>query len=232
MFFSTSAHYIPTANEDASFYGPLAMGVSDGVGGWAEQGGDAGLYARTLMRGAMRAVSSDARAMMQAAYDQMPPDIQGTATATVVVLVQSQLCIANLGDSGVLVLRAVEGVYHVALRTRAQQHDFNCPFQLGTHSPDTPANADTYDLALDVGDVVVVATDGVFDNLFECEIVQCLDARDPASAIATAAYQKSKDKKATTPFSISASVHNFPHRGGKPDDITCLVGVVTHGGPR
>ena len=46
--------------------------------------------------------------------------------------------IANLGDSGCMVIRGGR----VVLRTVEQTHAFNFPRQLGTGSQDTPADAD------------------------------------------------------------------------------------------
>mmetsp|Transcript_13166 Transcript_13166/g.17895 ORF Transcript_13166/g.17895 Transcript_13166/m.17895 type:complete len:117 (+) Transcript_13166:1985-2335(+) len=40
---------------------------------------------------------------------------------------------------------------------------------------DKPADADKYDVQLELGDVVVTATDGVFDNLFNREILDIIE---------------------------------------------------------
>ena len=66
-------HYLPhpdkraTGGEDASFVGAdgLSVGVADGVGGWAEQGVDAGIYARLLMSNAQ--VNAEATTAAQSA---------------------------------------------------------------------------------------------------------------------------------------------------------------------
>ena len=77
--------------------------------------------------------------------------------------------IANLGDSGVVIL----GSGGVKFKTPQQEHSFGYPFQVGhqEHS-DRPEDALQSVVALKAGDVVVVGTDGLFDNLSEEDAVQ------------------------------------------------------------
>ena len=60
--------------------------------------------------------------------------------------------------------------YKIVFRTDDQTHFFNCPFQIGTNSNDGPEKADQVELDVASGDVVVAATDGVFDNLFDEDV--------------------------------------------------------------
>ena len=54
----------------------------------------------------------------------------------------------------------------VVFRTDEMQHAFNFPLQLGTHSRDEPMkDAKRYDVGVGRGDVVVVGSDGLMDNL-------------------------------------------------------------------
>jgi len=82
-------------------------------------------------------------------------------------LCDDELRIANLGDGGVVVVRGDEIIF----RSEEQQHSFNFPFQLGTGSKDSPADADSFTVKVEEGDIVVVASDGLFDNVFDDEIV-------------------------------------------------------------
>jgi protein phosphatase PTC7 len=60
----------------------------------------------------------------------------------------------------------------VIYKTVEQWHWFDCPRQLGTNSPDTPADNAVMDkVDLEVGDIVLAMSDGVIDNLWEHEIV-------------------------------------------------------------
>ena len=51
-------------------------------------------------------------------------------------------------------------------RTLEQQHSFNFPFQLGTGSKDSPADAFSEETSVQEGDIVILGTDGLFDNVF------------------------------------------------------------------
>jgi hypothetical protein len=61
----------------------------------------------------------------------------------------------------------------VALRTSPQQYAFNQPFQLGTNSTNRPCDAQIVRARCRPGDVIITATDGLLDNLFD-EEVSCL----------------------------------------------------------
>lgn len=71
------------------------------------------------------------------------------------------------------------GVLHLntgMLPVQAQQHEFNMPFQLACPGPDqysdTCEDACVYELELEAGDVIVLATDGVLDNLWDDQLAQ------------------------------------------------------------
>jgi protein phosphatase PTC7 len=84
--------------------------------------------------------------------------------------VAPMLYVTNLGDSQILVLRPRDE--KVIFKTTAQWHWFDCPRQLGTNSPDTPAaNAVMDKVEIEEEDVVLAMSDGVIDNLWEHEIV-------------------------------------------------------------
>lgn len=97
--------------------------------------------------------------------------ILGSSTACVVVLNRenSRLYTANIGDSGFMVVRRGRVVH----KSEEQQHYFNTPFQLSLPPPgyqadvlsDQPDSAMTDNFPVEDGDVILVATDGVFDNL-------------------------------------------------------------------
>jgi len=121
----------------------------------------------------------------------------------------------------------------VALRTVEQQHVFNMPYQLGSQSSDRPHHGDRYELTLRPGDTVLLASDGVWDNLSDARILAALtaaragrgEAQREARAVAEAAYAVSVDESVRdTPFNVHAQQQlRQTWRGGKPDDITVLV---------
>lgn len=94
----------------------------------------------------------------------------GSSTACVLILnhENSTLYTANIGDSGFIVVRGGQIVH----RSEEQQHYFNTPFQLSLPPPgldnvlsDRPESADTMNFPVEKGDIILVATDGVFDNV-------------------------------------------------------------------
>jgi protein phosphatase PTC7 len=73
---------------------------------------------------------------------------------------------ANLGDSGYLLLRK-SGLDLVSVfRSKEMQHSFNFPFQVGTGGDD-PQKAKEQVHSVRDKDILVVGTDGLFDNLFD-----------------------------------------------------------------
>ena len=156
----------------------------------------------------------------------------GASTAVVASIGSDNILRAlNLGDSVCLVLR--DGA--VAARTREIIHYFDCPYQLGDDSPDRPRDGTTLQAEIYKGDIIVAGSDGVFDNLSDadvCEIVSTLGSRSKSSVIAKTIVDKSRavslDPNSITPYSTVARGKSGYSaykngRGGKVDDISCIV---------
>jgi len=164
--------------EDAQFIRAddswLVCGIADGVGGWSAEGIDAGAYARALMQHAWEASSHadlrhDPRALLHHAHQSIDIGIQGSCTACIVVFEQERMRCVNLGDSGAIGVRQHQ--QQPFFRTSEQQHRFNCPYQLGSDGHgDLAARGDVLECSLQHNDIVVLGTDGFFDNLFDHEI--------------------------------------------------------------
>jgi len=170
--------------------------------------------------------------------------------------------------------------YSFVSRTKEQQHQFNMPFQLSRlpepadyfklmhdgmgalvaaatrmegKKVDEPSDADQYSWKVERGDLLVMGSDGLFDNLYQKEIQDICDcATSPfdvdglggskptdsthpleeelasrlAIALAQAAFLKSIDKNGNVPFNDHAKKVNVNHTGGKTDDITCVCAWV------
>ena len=81
-----------------------------------------------------------------------------------------------------------------------------------------------------------MGTDGLFDNLFEPDILACLEdttAKQPAMdqskvavCLAEKAEKMSYNKKYDSPFAQNARECGYRHPGGKKDDITVVVSEV------
>ncbi|KAI9267885.1 phosphatase 2C-like domain-containing protein [Phascolomyces articulosus] len=173
--------------DDAYFKRHDALGVADGVGGWRKHtGANPALYARKLMHYAQLELDRidnnkrpshvqqdqpDPVMVLENAYHLTSLDAQNEArstTACIVMLCQDELRVANLGDCGVSIIRRDDYVF----RSEEQQHSFNFPYQLGTASFDYPSDAQQFSIKIEEGDIVIVASDGLFDNLFDDEILE------------------------------------------------------------
>ena len=163
----------------------LGGGVFDGVGGWASHGIDSGRFSRELAVQASTLLADQSVVTAREMEAALSGSLQGistpgscTACLLCVDCEQAELTVLNLGDSGFRLFRPVahpsSPAFELIARSRSQQHYFNCPFQLGTGSADRPRDADRYREAVRPGDIVVLATDGVFDNMFDDEIAQVL----------------------------------------------------------
>lgn len=228
--------------EDAYFVSDdrRALGVADGVGGWSRHGVDPALYSQALMVGARRAsadakLSGDPVKLMQQGYEAAK-NIKGSSTCCIVVLGgEAHIKTANLGDSGFMVVRNGQPVF----RSKEQQHSFNFPYQLGgltSKSQDTPAHSDQETIQVKHNDLVILGTDGLWDNLYDEQILECVrlaqKAGDSPQKLATAIGQLASTHahkvSGGSPFSdASAKVGRMRrYEGGKLDDITVLVGRV------
>ena len=174
----------PSTSSDTAF------AIADGVGGWTDRGIDPADFSHGLCA-YMASVAqswtpSDAsqrltpKQLLAQGYRRLinDPDINAGGTTACVGTVDAtgRLRIANLGDSGFLQLR-LGRVQHFS---EPQTHAFNTPYQMSLTPPDilrqahifggvplndNPARAEEHDHMLRHGDVVVLATDGVWDNL-------------------------------------------------------------------
>mmetsp|Transcript_32732 Transcript_32732/g.31964 ORF Transcript_32732/g.31964 Transcript_32732/m.31964 type:complete len:134 (+) Transcript_32732:45-446(+) len=119
-------------------------------------------------------------------------------------------------------------------RTKEQQHSFNFPFQVGT-SGDDPASAEQQIHDVKHNDIIVMASDGLWDNVYDERVVEVLrpfirdtdtllDPQLVAEMIAKTAENLSNQNSYLSPFAKSARDHFYDFVGGKPDDITVIVG--------
>lgn len=219
--------------EDAYFVSDdlRALGVADGVGGWGELGVDPALYSRMMMAGAKYIADitpshREPQEIMSESFNHAA-DVQGSSTCCILVLEGNLLKTANLGDSGFLVIRHGKLVF----RSKEQQHSFNFPYQLGTGSSDRPEHASCVALNVQPGDLIVMGSDGLFDNLFDEEIVAIAAmSAEPATIaqlLARRAFVVANSKTIISPFAKSARSNGYPLAiGGKLDDITVMVGRI------
>ena len=192
----------PNSGQDAFFISKVssesgvAFAVADGVGGWSDLGIDSAHFSHglcehmeALARGAGRATTRTVgpRELLEHAYDEVLADssiVGGGSTACVATGgSDGVLEVANLGDSGFIQLRLNAVHYH----SNPQTHAFNTPYQLSIIPPKVLARSRLYggrrfnDLPHDAsvtthrmrhGDVLIFATDGVWDNLSPADILR------------------------------------------------------------
>ena len=188
------------------------VAVCDGVSGWSVQGVDTAAYSRRLARCLADAamVADAARAEAEGGGDSLnalalltaahaSTRVSGASTACVCVLdgTSRKMSTCNVGDSGWLLLRGGA----IVARSSPQQHVFDCPFQLS--SPKYVPNTDTPDMGdcdmVDVqeGDVLLLASDGLWDNADMAEIL---------AVTAAAAAQGAGSDQRTGQYSAAAAV--------------------------
>jgi protein phosphatase PTC7 len=167
------------------------FGVADGVGGWVESGLDPADFSHGLceyMTCAARlwphgsnTTSLHPRDLLQVAYDEVTEDstIEGGGSTACLAVAEADgsVEVANLGDSGFMHL----GLNAVRHFTQPQTHAFNTPYQLSktpermlvqmavfggpSTLSDLPKESSVTHHKVRHGDVLVFATDGVWDNL-------------------------------------------------------------------
>jgi len=229
--FSFLAHPEKRTGEDAFFIEGNALGVFDGVAGTAVDGTDPRVYSQFLARATAERVrevgpENVVRALIDA---QAVNEEIGASTACVVGLDdKARMFGINLGDSGVRVVRGDK----VDWRTRELSHQFNLPYQLGDKSPDTVQMGQNIQRKVKEGDWLVVATDGLFDNVFDRDIVQVISdmsSQGPsavAKQLGALAVANSQEPDFRSPFSIAAEKAGQSAPGGKLDDVTVIVARV------
>ncbi|KXG39979.1 probable protein phosphatase 2C BIPP2C1 [Sorghum bicolor] len=225
-----------TGGEDAYFIACDGwFGVADGVGQWSFEGINAGLYARELMDGCKKIVTETQGApgmrtedvLAKAADEARCP---GSSTVLVAHFDGQVLHASNIGDSGFLVIRNGE----VHKKSKPMTYGFNFPLQI--EKGDDPFKiVQNYAIDLQEGDVIVTASDGLFDNVYEEEVAgivsKSLEADLRPTEIADLLVARAKEVGrcgfGRSPFSDSALAAGYlGYSGGKLDDVTVVVSIV------
>ena len=108
---------------------------------------------------------------------------------------------------------------------------------MGTNG-DNPESSDINAHTVKHHDIIVLGTDGLWDNIHRPKIVDLFrpftsksdviyDHVDTlAEKIAMEAEKHSYLQRYNSPFAENARAHNMQYNGGKPDDITVVVAQV------
>nr|GEV22800.1 probable protein phosphatase 2C 80 [Tanacetum cinerariifolium] len=162
-----------TCREDAHFFcvDEQVIGVSDGVGGWADVEINAGLYSRSLVFNSVRAIRGGPKDAIDPANVLAKAHsvtiANGSSTACIIALKEEDLHAINPGDSGFVVIKDGCTIF----QSPVQQDDFNFTYQLANgNEDDQPSSGQVFKILLAVGDIIVARTDGLFDNLYISEV--------------------------------------------------------------
>eukprot|EP00605_Chrysophyceae_sp_TOSAG23-4_P002576 GSChrysophyteH1.ASY1.ANO1.2843.1 assembled CDS len=224
------------------------MVVADGVGSWRQYGVDPRLYASRLLitdqaGGDLSLFDSEPIHPLDIVVDAWSAtdaeEITGSSTICVASIdnATNQLTVTNLGDCGLMVVR------HMPFLSQQQLKSFNLPYQLGysgipQHQGnfERPSDAKTFSLPVQPGDIVLLATDGLFDNVDLDEIVAEIEEwennseqeamDDLAKTLVMKARELSLDKTKDSPFAVLAKDNDIMWSGGMPDDTTVLCARI------
>lgn len=234
--------------EDAYFSLPHSVGVFDGVGGWRNDGIDVSLFSETLAEASRDYIKNayspddeqhiDLRMALTYAKEIIKEkDLTGSSTACMLSLNSKtrEANVLNLGDSSMIVFRHdVTRQHPIHFMTPFQVLDFNTPAQIGHICKalsqkyqgaqwNSPDDADGEVIDIEPNDVILLATDGLWDNVELEEIIHAVQRHfDPVivrelskrsvfetegvvfravTDLVNVALTSSLDKEKATPFS-------------------------------
>ena len=186
-------------------------------------------------------------------------DFCGSCTLLLCSLHCETLEVLNLGDSKAVLVRFIADRPTIIMRTTSMQHTFNTPFQVSkplsrsqqmhllrncphdkvkslsktlAHLINDGFNhADVYHTRVRAGDLLLVGSDGLWDNLYESEVVEMLrpgvSCEHFARLLTRKAYERSVSQ-VRTPFEDEAvaTYGESAWKGGKQDDITVVAAWI------
>ena len=178
-------------------------------------------------------------------------DCGGSSTFIIATLIKRQINILNLGDCGLILIR-FDGTPRIIFKTTPKLHCFNTPYQISRRfslnqlksgnqcgsqltTSDSVSDADEFLITIYPGDIAIMGSDGLLDNMHAEEILKItyLYRYEHPSFIAQAISKVAKENAEgtkNTPFSLKYnSLKNNDNRnysGGKIDDITVVVAKI------
>jgi protein phosphatase PTC7 len=220
--------------EDAVFTKGRTFGVFDGVSG-ADKLDGVPLYSVTLAQEMKKMVGNRGLSVAEMSLYLTEAaefaDICATGASTAVVASIGEngfLQALNVGDSYCVVIRGGR----VTAKTREISHYWECPYQLSEDSPDRPKDGTKLNVELVAGDLVLMGSDGIFDNVDDDALVAMVEngPRKPsqiAKRVVDLSRKMSLDPDSKTPYAKQAQKRgdrDFKDgRGGKLDDACAIV---------
>lgn len=163
----------------------------------------------------------------------------GSSTLCIATARVGAVQLFNLGDSGAKLLRvgadpatsktAAMRAWGVAAETKEQTHYFNCPYQMGCAEAveeadlnplsapihDPPSDGSVVDMPVRPGDVLVLATDGVWDNLFERDVLDLARGLDAGSIAALAEHELQRSVRVRKAIKEGSSLAEAARQAGR-----------------
>lgn len=223
--------------EDALFVKGRTFGVFDGVSG-AEKLDGVPLYSRTLAEEMKKSLTKDSITIQEItklltdAADFADDSATGASTAVVASIGENGFLQAlNVGDSLCMVVRDGK----IAAKTREISHYWECPYQLSGDCPDRPRDGTKLNVELIPGDLIIMGSDGIFDNVGDDMLLDLITKSSRvtptqlAKKICDLSRKQSLDRQSVTPYGKQAQRRGDPAYkdglGGKVDDASCIVVV-------
>lgn len=251
--FRYGVHMIPhpekaaKGGEDAYYVHPKLLSVADGVGGWASHGIDPGKYSKQYCKNVGMLFEKDPKKYLLQPKELLKEAHKitneiGSTTAVLLTVDDAKAVIYSsyIGDSGYAIYRKRDdGEIEIVHKSEEQQKGFNFPYQIGSEG-DHPSKAWAFQHEVEHNDLLVIGTDGLFDNVSEKDILRVIkpywsvsgndktlnDLSHVAEVISKFAFKLSLDPTYNSPFAKKAHQHYYDFRGGKSDDITVVVAQV------
>ncbi|XP_061363264.1 probable protein phosphatase 2C BIPP2C1 [Gastrolobium bilobum] len=242
LFLVSGAAYLPhpskalTGREDAYFISRQNwLAVVDGVGQWSLEGSNTGVYIRELMEKCENIVSNygniltikPAEVLARSAAETQSP---GSSAVLVAHFDGQALHAANIGNTGFIIIR--DG--SILKKSAPMFHEFSFPLQI-VKGDDPSEIIEGYKIYLNGGEVIVTATNGLFDNLYEQEIASIvskslqasLSPQEIAELLAMRAQEVGRSTSTRSPFADAAQALGYVgYTGGKLDHVTVIVSLV------
>jgi len=249
----------------ANLEAATVLGVADGVGSWSQYRIDPGQYSKQLMMNTARAALEISKKRLQdgsaselLVEGHKRTKLKGSTTTTIACLTRNTLSAATIGDTAFVLLRNGK----IYFKSPTQEFEFDTPYQLadkeisdGFGEFSEPEDALLYTVRdIRPGDVLVMGTDGLFDNLHDYEIEQIvaekreqgIGADGISKELIERARAHSLDPEYVSPWAQEKgqlesgfiggtlkklgikAVFGAGYKGGKPDDISVITGVAQY----
>lgn len=261
LIFAASGAYIEednvvlTIQSDVMFHNPTSIAVFDGRPRGSQKYNE---YAFNLSEITKRNVLNNnaqdcKKALSNAVWNLK---MKGNCATCVAGIFKNEVNIVNVGDSGLIIIRDGKPIFKTTrerepfnkFKTSRGRESLNVLKSVSFCTRNTCNYLKDKRLFVQEGDIIVMGTDGLWDNMFATNVVEAVklgriadrqsnpvlyeeEARnvlkDICRDICCFAYEESISRKNKTPFSIERECKfGSRHTGGRKDDISVVACMV------